>query len=147
MQHHGNGGEDPGERWLSLENLSAEIHSLTHLEGELNSSLLFEHGGRQRASPLWVVCILLSRLFREWLALGRAVEVFVKYQRWEAMRSMVKLQDLVDFSEPPLGGTSGALTSYHRKDEAMELDEEDVYQDEATAGAQFSSGEANFGLG
>ena len=51
------------------------------------------------------------------------------------MRSMVKLQDLVDLVEPPLGGTSGASTSDHPKDEAMELDGEDEYQDEATAGA------------
>lgn len=43
------------------------------------------------------------------------------------MRSMVKLQDLVDLAEPLVGGTSKALTSDHPKDEAMELDEEDEY--------------------
>ena len=47
MQLHGNRGEDLGERWLSLENLLAEIFSLTHLEGEMNSSLMFENGSKQ----------------------------------------------------------------------------------------------------
>ena len=65
MQHHGNGGEDLGERWFSLENSPVEILSLTRLEGEMNSSLLSEHGGGQCANPLWVVCILLGRLFHE----------------------------------------------------------------------------------
>ena len=79
--------------------------------------------------------------------MGWAVEVFAKYQWRDAIRSMVKLQDLVDLVEPPLGGTSGASTSDHPKDEVMELDEEDEYQDDATTGTQFSPGEANFGLG
>ena len=70
----------------------------------MNSSLLFEHGSGQRTSPLWVVCILLGRLFLERLVLGRAMEVFAKYQWREAMRCMVKLQDLVDLVEPSLGG-------------------------------------------
>ena len=48
------------------------------------------------------------------------------------MRCMVKLQDLVDFVEPLLGVTSGASTSDHSKDEAMDLDGEDEYQDGAS---------------
>ena len=71
----------------------------------------------------------------------------MKYQWRKAISIMVKLQDLVDLVEPPLGETSGASTSDHPKDEMMELDEEDEYQDEATASAQFSLGEANFSLG
>ena len=70
----------------------------------MNSSLLFEHGGGQHASPLWVVRILLGHLFQERLDLGGAVEVFVKYQQRETMRTLVKVKDLVDSGKPLLGG-------------------------------------------
>ena len=43
--------------------------------------------------------------FHERLDLGRVVEVFAKHHRREAMRNMVKLQDLVDLVEPLLGGS------------------------------------------
>ena len=134
MQHHGNGGKDLGKRWFSLEHSPSEICSLTRLKREMNSSLLFEHGGEQRANPLWVVCILLGHLFCKRVFLGWAMEVFMKNHRREAMRSMVKLQDLVDLAEPPLGGTSEASSSDHPKDEAMKVDEEDEYQNKATVG-------------
>ena len=62
------------------------------------------------------------------------------------MRCMVKLQDLVDLAEPPLGATLGAPTSDHSKDEVMDLDGVDEYQDGATIGAQFILDEANFSL-
>lgn len=84
MQLNGEGGEDPGEKWFGLENLTMEVRSLMHLEGELGSSLLFEHEGGHRASPLWVAHIL-GLLFHERLALGRAVEVFVNHYWREAM--------------------------------------------------------------
>ena len=146
MQHHGSRGEDLEGRWFSLENSPMEIRSLTRLEREMNSSLMFEHGGGKSASRLWVVCILLGHFFEERLALGRVVEVFAKYQRQEAMRCMVKLQDLVDLAEPPLGGTSGAPTLDHSKDEAMDLDGADEYQGGAIVIAQCSPGEVNFDL-
>ena len=60
---NGVGGKDLGEKWLCLENSTEEARGSTCLEGELISTLLFEHGGRQTANPLWVVCILLGRLF------------------------------------------------------------------------------------
>ena len=53
-------GEDPGERWFNMENSLVERRSLHCLERELNSSLIFKHGGGLRTSPLWVVCILLG---------------------------------------------------------------------------------------
>lgn len=118
-------GEDPGETWFCLENSTDEAHALTHLEGELSSTVLFEHGGRKTASPLWVVHILLSHLFWERLALGQTVEAFVKHYWREAMHSLVKLQDLVDLVEPPLGGTHPTTASGQTKDEAMELDAEE----------------------
>ena len=43
---NGQGYEDLRERWFRAENSHAEIRTLTHLDNDLNSSLLFEHGGR-----------------------------------------------------------------------------------------------------
>lgn len=134
VQLNGARGEDPWEKWFGLENLPVEVRALTHLEGELGSSLLFEHDGGQSANPLWVVRILLERLFRERLAFGLVVEVFAKHYRREAMRGMVKLQDLVDLVKPPLGGSSIAIASGQPKGEAMELDDDDEEQEEDISG-------------
>ena len=71
------------------------------MDDDLNSALLFEHGGGQRASQLWITHILFERLSRERTALGKAMEVFAKLQRRDIMCSMVKLHDLVDLPEPP----------------------------------------------
>ena len=62
------------------------------------------------------------------------------------MRCMVKLNDLEELVEPPLGGNAGASTLDPPKDVAMDLDEADGLQEEANAKAQFSPDEANFGL-
>ena len=96
-------GEDPSENWLRMENLVEETRALMRLEGELNATLLFEHGVYQPTSMLWVSRILLGWLFRERLALGQTVKVFSKHYRKEVMRSLVKIQDLVDLAELPLG--------------------------------------------
>lgn len=56
-------GEDLGEKWLCMENSSVEVRSLTCLEGELGSTLLFEHRGGKSPSPMWVACILLGIYF------------------------------------------------------------------------------------
>ena len=47
---------------------------------------------------------------------------------------MVKLQDLIDLAEPPLGGSTIASTSMKPKDEAMELDDDDEEHEEDTTG-------------
>ena len=83
-----------------MENSRAKIRTLTHLEDDLNSSFLFEHGGRQRANQLWITHILLGHLSRERTTLGKVVEVFAKLHQRDIMRSMVKLHDLVDLAEP-----------------------------------------------
>lgn len=115
-------GEDPVETWFRMENSTEEARALTHLEGELSCTLLFEHGGRQTTSSLWVVHILLGRLFWERLSLGRIVEAFAKHCQREAMCSLVKLQDLAELVEPPLGGTSTTISLGKTKEEVMELD-------------------------
>lgn len=53
-------GEDPDENWFCMENSSKETRALMHVEGELNATLLFEHGSGQPTITLWVACILLS---------------------------------------------------------------------------------------
>ena len=59
---------------------------------------------------------------------------------------MVKLVDLEELVEPLLGGNLGASRSDLPKDATMDLDEANRLQDEVTTDAQFSLGEANFGL-
>ena len=62
------------------------------------------------------------------------------------MRCMVKLNDLEELAEPPLGETLGTLTSAPPKDDAMDLTEKEGRLVEANEMAQFSLGEANYGL-
>lgn len=141
-------GEDPGETWFRMEHSSEEARTLKHLEGELISTLMFEHGGRQLASSLWVVRILLGHLFHERLALGWMVEAFAKNYQRESMRSLAKLQDLVDLAKSPLGGVPATTSSGQTKDEAMELDEEEEeeHKDDTPVG-KGSLGEDNLSLG
>ena len=116
------------------------------LEREMDATLMFEYGRWQQASPLWVTQILLGRLFKEWLALGRVVKAFVKFQRKEIMRSLVKVNDLEELAEPPLGGTSEASTSGPPKEEKLDREVEDAMREEANEDAQLSPGEAQVGL-
>ena len=72
--------------------------------------------------------------------------MFAKFQGQEIMRCMVKLNDLEELAETTLGGNSGTSTSDLPKDATMDLDEADKLQEMASADAQFSADEANFGL-
>ena len=92
---------------------------------------------------LWVACILLGFLFHERLALGWTVKFFAKHYLKESMRSLVKLQDLVELGEAPLGSFAATTSLCQMKNEAMGLDEEHV---EDTRGGQGSPGEANLNL-
>ena len=47
---------------------------------------------------------------------------------------MVKLQDLVDLAEIPLGGTSVATTSGSTNEEEMDLDDDEEEQEEDMLG-------------
>lgn len=49
------------------------------------------------------------------------------------MQSFVKLQELVNLDEPPLGGSSIVTASGHPKGEAMKLDDNDKEQEEDTS--------------
>ena len=73
-------------------------------------------------SMLWVARILLGHLFKERLALDWIVKAFAKHYRKEVMHSLVKIQDLVDLAEPPLGGLSASTSTGHRQNDEMELD-------------------------
>lgn len=144
---NGQGDEDPGERWFRHENPKAEICTLFHLEEDLNSTLLFEHGGAQRASELWLTRILLGRLSREQTTLGKAVEVFAKLQRRDIMCSMVKLHDLVDLVEPPWKSMADIHLGHRPREEVMDLDEALENQDKEAVEPPTSPGETNLGLG
>ena len=125
-----------------METSLAERRALFRLEKELEATLLFEHGGDCRASPLWVTRILLGRLFRECLSLGRAIKSFAKFQHREMMRGLVKLDELEDVAEPPLGGNQELAVSRLSRDEAMDMEAEDAVLEEAEDDARFSPGES-----
>ena len=72
--------------------------------------------------------------------------MFANFQWWEIMRCMVKLNDLEELAEPPLGGTPDASTLKLPKEAAMDLDEAGGLQAEANVVAYFSPGETNIGL-
>lgn len=46
----------------------------------------------------------MGQILRERMALGHAIKQYVKFQRREIMRCMVKLNDLEDMVKPPLDG-------------------------------------------
>lgn len=146
-RENGQWEEDPRERWFRQENSRAEIRTLSHMEDDLNSALLFEHGGGQRAGQLWITRILLGRLSWEWTALGKAVEVFAKLQRRDIMHNMVKLHDLVDLAEPPWRSMAEASSSGRSREEAMDLDADMENRDRDAMESLTSLGEANLGLG
>lgn len=62
------------------------------------------------------------------------------------MRCMVKLNNVEELAEPPLGGNLGTLTSAQPKDVAMDLEEEEGRLKEENEMAQLSPGEANYCL-
>lgn len=130
-----------------MENSPEETRALMRIEGELNATLLFEYGGRHPTRMLWVAPILLGFLFHERLPLGWMVKSFPKHYSKESIGSLVKLQDLVDLGEPPLGSFAAMTSSSQMKNEAMELDEEEEEHVEDTQGGQCSPVEANLGLG
>ena len=144
---NGQGDKDPGERWFRREKSRAEICTLFHLEEDLKSTMLFEHGGTQRASELWLTHILLGHLSREKTTLGKAVEVFSKLQRRDIMHSMVKLHNLVDLAKPPWKSMADIHSVHRPREEAMDLDEALENQDEEAMESLTSSGEENLGLG
>ena len=118
-----------------------------HLEGELNVTLLFKHGGHQLASPLWISHILLVHLFSERVALGQTVKVFAKHYQKEVMCGLVKIQDLLDLVEPPLGGLSSATSVGQWCSEDMELDVEEEELEPNSQGSSDNPNETNIGLG
>ena len=135
-----------GEHWFNQETSTTERRAMFWLERELEATLKFEHGGRQQVSPLWVTRILLGWLFRERLALGRAVKAYAKFQCREIMRGLVKVNDLEELADPPLGGVPEASTSGSSKEELRDMEMEDAMQGAANEDPQFSLGEARAGI-
>lgn len=78
--------------------------------------------------------ILLGRLLHERLALGRTVKAFAEHYQTKVMRSLVKIQDLVDLAEPPLGGLSTSTSSSQMRNGEMEMDAGEEEQAQNTQG-------------
>ena len=112
----------------------------------MDATLLFEHGGNRQASQLWVTRILLGRLFREILSLGRAVKLFVKFQRRDIMRGLVKLNELEEVAKPPLGGLPKASSSRMPRDDMQDLDDDEAALEDEGEVERFSPGESQLGL-
>ena len=112
-------------------------------------TLWFEHGdelgGGVKVSHLWLMQIMLGRLFIERLLLEQEVKMYARFQRREIMRCMVKINDLEELYEPSLSGTLGASTSSTPKDDAMDMEESVGLQEEAKLATQFSLSEAHTG--
>jgi hypothetical protein len=143
----GVGGKvNPGEPWFNLETSSSEWWDLFRLEREMEATLMFEHGGSRRANQLWVTQILLGQLFRERLSLGWTVKSYAKFQRREIMRGLVKLNELEEVAEPPLGGLLEATTSSMPKYVVQDLDEDNAALDDEGEEDRFSPGESHLGL-
>ena len=50
------------------------------------------------------------------------MKAFAKHYRKEVMRILVKIKDLVDLAEPPLGGLSASTFVGQKRNDEMELD-------------------------
>ena len=61
--------------------------------------------------------------------------MFVKFQCREIMRGLVKVNDLEELAEPPLGGTLEASTLGPLKEEMLDLQVDDAMWEEANADA------------
>ena len=143
----GGGGEvNQGECWFNLETSSVERRALFRLEREMDATLMFEYGGSQRESQLWVTKILLGRLFQERLSLGRAVKSFAKFQCREIMRGLVKLNELEEVAEPALGNLLKASTLSMPKHDTQDLDDDEASLEDEGEEACFSPGESQLGL-
>ena len=92
------GAEDSREAWFKNENSTTKRKSLSRLERELEAALSFKHEDKEeggpRVHPIWITCILLSRIFQERQALGKAVKLYVNFQHREFMWSLVKMNGL-----------------------------------------------------
>ena len=62
------------------------------------------------------------------------------------MRGLVKLNELEDVVEPPLGGNQECSMSRLPRDEPMDMEAEDTMLEEAEDDAQFSPGESRLSL-
>lgn len=75
----GSGEANMAERCYNTKNSTAERQTLSRMERELDVAFRFEQGGGQGASPVWVMRILLGRLLKERMALGRAIKQYAKF--------------------------------------------------------------------
>ena len=62
------------------------------------------------------------------------------------MRGLVKLNEIEDVVEPPLGGNRELLVSRLPRDEPMDMEAKDAALEEAEEDARFSPGESRVSL-
>ena len=119
--------DEQGEAWFKQENSVAERRSMLRLERDLEAALHYEHSDGEdsgsKVHSIWITRILLGCLFRERQALGMAVKMYAHFQRREFMRSLVKINDLEEQTEPPLSGEIRASSSATYRGDAMDIEE------------------------
>lgn len=142
--------EDPdeqGEAWFNQENSAAERHSMLRLERELEVALAFEHSDGEdsgpKVQPVWIMHILLGRLFKERQLLRRAVKMYAQFQRREFMRSLVKINNLEEQVELPLSDEVRASSSATYRGDAMDIEEQAGMWDEARLAHQLNPGDGH----
>ena len=62
------------------------------------------------------------------------------------MRGLVKLNELEDVAEPPLGGNQETFVSRLPRDDPMDMEVDDAALEEVEEKARFSPGESQIGL-
>ena len=62
------------------------------------------------------------------------------------MRGLVKLNELEEVAEPPLGGPLEVSTSRLLREDTLDLDADDIVLEEEGEEAWFSPGESHLGL-
>ena len=80
------------------------------------------------------------------MALGQAIKAFAKFQCYEFMHSLVKVNDLEELVEPPLGGVSKANTSGPSREELRDMEMEDAMWDVENEDPDFSPREVRADL-
>ena len=102
------------EHCFVAKNLAEECRIMVNLEKTIQVTLSFAGGGEELDNSPWIIQILLGRMIRERMEIGKAIKALVKFQRREIMRGLVKLGDLEDLVDPPTLSSYATLSLLQR---------------------------------
>ena len=122
------------EQCFVTENSAEEHRIMTNLEKTMQVALSFSMGGEEPDNSPWIIYILLGRMIRERIEIGKAIKDLVKFKRREVMCGLVKLGDLEDLADPP------SLGSYATPPSPQRLQQMEGMQRNVEEPRNFSSG-------